>query len=138
MCLGERAAADGDGAGQAGVYLPRLRHRARRNNPLHPLRSALNRCFFHEHPPDTALLSRHSAYSLWRLLESRSRATWLTEGAVRGLQIFYTRTSPSRSFDLLSDDFDYVVLLLMITGLATLTGSFWWWSKNKDLASAWR
>ena len=59
-------------------------------------------------------------------------------GAVRGLQIFYTRTSPSRSFDLLSDDFDYVVLLLMITGLATLTGSFWWWSKNKDLASAWR
>ena len=106
--------------------------------PARPLRSALNRCSFHEHPPDTALLSRHSAYSLWRLLESRSRAAWLTEGAVRGLQIFYTRTSPSRSFDLLSDDFDYVVLLLMITGLATLTGSFWWWSKNKDLASAWR
>ena len=134
MCLGERPAPDGDGAGQAGVYLPRLRHRARRNNPLHPLRSALNRRSFHEHPPDTALLSRHSAGSF----ESRSRAAWLIEGAVRGLQIFYTRTSPSRSFDLLSDDFDYVVLLLMITGLATLTGSFWWWSKNKDLASAWR
>ena len=90
---------------------------------------------------DAALLSCHSAYALSLsagFFESHSRAAWLTEGAVRGLQIFYTRTSPSRSFDLLSDDFDYVVLLLMITGLATLTGSFWWWSKNKDLASAWR
>jgi hypothetical protein len=55
-----------------------------------------------------------------------------------GLDIFYTRTSPSRSFDLLAEDFDYLVLLFFVAGLAGLTTLAWWQSKNKDLNSAWR
>jgi hypothetical protein len=55
-----------------------------------------------------------------------------------GLDIFYTRTSPSRSFDLLAEDFDYLVLLLMIAALAGLTTLAWWKTKQKDLNSAWR
>ena len=138
MCLGERPAPDGDGAGQAGVYLPRLRHRARRNNPRAPFALCSEPLLLPRASGQTLPCCHVTLPTLSGDSESHSRAAWLTEGAVRGLQIFYTRTSPSRSFDLLSDDFDYVVLLLMITGLATLTGSFWWWSKNKDLASAWR
>ena len=55
-----------------------------------------------------------------------------------GLDLFYTRVAPSNNFDLLSDDFQYLVLILVIAALAAATGAAWMAAKNKRLEEAWR
>merc|ERR1712166_677043 len=55
-----------------------------------------------------------------------------------GLDIFYTRTTPSQKFDLLSDDFDYLALIAAMTAMFTATMTAWHVSNQRDLQSAWR
>ena len=89
-------------------------------------------------PPNRLLTYNQTIVGLRFLETAPARLESICHVFAIGLDIFYTRTSPSRSFDLLAEDFDYLVLLFFVAGLAGLTTLAWWQSKNKDLNSAWR
>lgn len=54
-----------------------------------------------------------------------------------GLDIFYTRVTPSRTYDLLTDDFSYGALLATIILLVGATAVTHWMVGSRDLASKW-
>ena len=89
-------------------------------------------------PPNRLLTYNQTIVGLRFMETAPARLESVCHVFAIGLDIFYTRTSPSRSFDLLAEDFDYLVLLLMIGALAGLTTLAWWKTKQKDLNSAWR
>lgn len=55
-----------------------------------------------------------------------------------GLDIFYTRAAPSKSYDSLTEEFSYA--LLLITFVALLVGILVTWvlSERKELADKWK
>ena len=55
-----------------------------------------------------------------------------------GLDLFMTRVAPAREFDRLNEDFNYVALVGAILLLTAATLGSGWYSKQKDLARAWK
>ena len=57
---------------------------------------------------------------------------------VTGLDLFFTRASPSQTFDSLSDEFNYVALVLTLVALATATVVTGRWTRAASLRTRWR
>jgi len=57
---------------------------------------------------------------------------------VYGLDLFFTRVTPSQTFDLLNDDFQYLPLVGTIVVLIVLTFVTGWLVSRKNLAKRWR
>lgn len=57
---------------------------------------------------------------------------------VYGLDIFVTRVSPSKTFDLLKEDFDYFVISIVLIGLLTASYITKYLSSRKALKQAWK
>jgi outer membrane protein assembly factor BamB len=55
-----------------------------------------------------------------------------------GIDMFFCRSAPSKTFDMLPDDFQYGILLLTIAGLSVATMAATMASKRKDLNLLWR
>lgn len=55
-----------------------------------------------------------------------------------GLDIFYTRTMPSKTYDLLGDDFSYALLVITIGGLAAIAAAMVAMVHRLDLEKKWR
>jgi len=55
-----------------------------------------------------------------------------------GTDLFFTRVTPSQTFDLLSDDFQYLPLVGTISVLVVLTFVTTWLVSRKNLAKRWR
>ncbi|KAL7096736.1 hypothetical protein ACP275_10G098300 [Erythranthe tilingii] len=55
-----------------------------------------------------------------------------------GVDLFFTRLAPSRTYDSLTEDFSYALLLLTIVGLIVAIFVTWVWSEKKDLQDKWR
>jgi ER membrane protein complex subunit 1 len=55
-----------------------------------------------------------------------------------GLDLFYTRIAPSRTYDSLTDEFSYVLLLITVVVLIVAILVTWGMSKKKDLQEKWR
>ncbi|XP_063392150.1 ER membrane protein complex subunit 1 isoform X1 [Cydia fagiglandana] len=55
-----------------------------------------------------------------------------------GLDLFYTRVAPSKTFDLLKDDFDYYLITLVLAGLIVATYSSKYFASRKTLKNAWK
>ncbi|XP_062101167.1 uncharacterized protein LOC133807046 isoform X1 [Humulus lupulus] len=55
-----------------------------------------------------------------------------------GVDLFYTRTAPSRTYDSLTDDFSYALLLITIVVLIAAIFVTWILSEKKDLQDKWR
>merc|ERR1711918_175887 len=55
-----------------------------------------------------------------------------------GVDIFFIRVNPSKAFDVLNDDFNFVGLALTIVVLSILAIICCWVVKRKDLEFAWR
>lgn len=56
---------------------------------------------------------------------------------VYGLDTFYTRVMPSKTFDILKDDFDHILILAVLILLISLAYITKWLSCRKILKSAW-
>ncbi|KAL8200054.1 hypothetical protein R6Q57_011393 [Mikania cordata] len=55
-----------------------------------------------------------------------------------GVDLFYTRIAPSRTYDSLTEDFNYALLLLTIVALVVAIFVTWVLSERKDLQEKWR
>ncbi|XP_052754420.1 ER membrane protein complex subunit 1 [Galleria mellonella] len=55
-----------------------------------------------------------------------------------GLDLFYTRVAPSKTFDLLKDDFDYNLITIVLAALIVLTYSTKYLASRKMLRMAWK
>ncbi|XP_045496441.1 ER membrane protein complex subunit 1 isoform X1 [Colias croceus] len=57
---------------------------------------------------------------------------------VTGLDLFYTRVAPSKTFDLLKDDFDYHLITIVLAALIVATYSTKFFASRKMLKNAWK
>ncbi|XP_045768003.1 ER membrane protein complex subunit 1 isoform X1 [Maniola jurtina] len=57
---------------------------------------------------------------------------------VTGLDLFYTRVAPSKTFDLLKDDFDYFLITVVLAALIVATYSTKYFASRKMLKLAWK
>ncbi|KAL5202087.1 hypothetical protein ABZP36_013039 [Zizania latifolia] len=55
-----------------------------------------------------------------------------------GVDLFYTRLAPSRTYDSLTDEFSYALLLITIVALVAAIIFTWIWSEKKELNDKWR
>lgn len=55
-----------------------------------------------------------------------------------GVDLFFTRIAPSRTYDLLTDDFSYALLLITIVALVAAIFVTWILSERKELQEKWR
>nr|XP_043633265.1 ER membrane protein complex subunit 1 [Erigeron canadensis] len=55
-----------------------------------------------------------------------------------GVDLFFTRLAPSRTYDSLTEDFNYALLLLTIVALVVAIFVTWVLSERKDLQDKWR
>ena len=56
----------------------------------------------------------------------------------KGLDLYFMRVTPSKTFDMLASDFNRPMLLTLLGGLATALFVVSNMHKTKKLASAWR
>lgn len=54
-----------------------------------------------------------------------------------GMDLFYTRIAPSKSFDMLDDDFSYALLVATLLGMAGLAVYLQVTKMRKELAKKW-
>lgn len=55
-----------------------------------------------------------------------------------GVDLFFTRLAPSRTYDSLTEDFSYALLLITIVALLLAIVVTWVWSEKKELQDKWR
>uniref|UniRef100_A0A0D6QZZ8 ER membrane protein complex subunit 1 n=1 Tax=Araucaria cunninghamii TaxID=56994 RepID=A0A0D6QZZ8_ARACU len=55
-----------------------------------------------------------------------------------GVDLFYTRTAPSRTYDSLTEEFSYALLLMTIVALVVAIVVMWILSEKKELKEKWR
>lgn len=55
-----------------------------------------------------------------------------------GVDLFYTRIAPSRTYDSLTEDFSYALLLITIVALVAAIFVTWALSERKGLKEKWR
>jgi hypothetical protein len=55
-----------------------------------------------------------------------------------GLDLFYTRTAPSRIYDSLTEDFSYALLLITIVALLIAIAVTYVLAERKELAEKWK
>nr|GMD26961.1 ER membrane protein complex subunit 1-like [Ipomoea batatas] len=55
-----------------------------------------------------------------------------------GVDLFFTQLAPSKTYDSLTDDFSYALLLLTIVALVVAIFITWIWSEQKELQDKWR
>ncbi|XP_009623191.1 uncharacterized protein [Nicotiana tomentosiformis] len=55
-----------------------------------------------------------------------------------GVDLFFTRLAPSRTYDSLTEDFSYALLLITIVALVIAIFVTWIWSERKELEEKWR
>lgn len=55
----------------------------------------------------------------------------------QGLDQFYTRVTPSLSYDLLNEDFSFSLLIITAVGLIAITLFARWYSRRQELYRAW-
>lgn len=55
-----------------------------------------------------------------------------------GLDLFFTRIAPSRTYDSLTEDFSYALLLITIIALIAAILVTWVLSEKKELRDKWR
>ena len=55
-----------------------------------------------------------------------------------GTDLFFTRLAPSRTYDSLTEDFSYALLLLTIVALVVAIFVTWILSERKELRDKWR
>jgi len=54
------------------------------------------------------------------------------------VDLFYTRLAPSKTYDSLTDDFSYALLLITIVALVAAIYITWVLSEKKELSEKWR
>jgi ER membrane protein complex subunit 1 len=57
---------------------------------------------------------------------------------IYGLDLFVTRVSPSKTFDLLKEDFDYFLISIVLVGLTTATYIVKHLAAKKAIKQAWK
>ena len=75
---------------------------------------------------------------LEKIITEPSRLESTTLIFAHGIDLFYLRTAPSRTFDTLSEDFSYVLLLVTIAALIVAIGVSYYLGERRELKLKWK
>ncbi|CAH0723536.1 unnamed protein product, partial [Brenthis ino] len=89
-------------------------------------------------PPDATLNYNRSVARARRAAAAPAGLESTSLVLVTGLDLFYTRVAPSKTFDLLKDDFDYYLITLVLGALVVATYSSKYFASRKMLKMAWK
>lgn len=73
-----------------------------------------------------------------RILTAPARLESTSLVLASGLDLFYTRWAPSKSYDLLPPDFDYLLLSAIVASLSVGAAMLRTASERQDIASRWK
>ncbi|KAL3700569.1 hypothetical protein R1sor_018591 [Riccia sorocarpa] len=88
--------------------------------------------------PQSYLTHVHQVEGLRGVLTVPARLESTSLVFAYGLDLFYTRTAPSRIYDSLTEDFSYSLLLITIVALVIAIVVTWILSERKELSEKWK
>eukprot|EP00850_Spirogloea_muscicola_P006456 SM000030S11465 [mRNA] locus=s30:825005:831618:+ [translate_table: standard] len=88
--------------------------------------------------PQSYITHRRQVEGLRGILAAPSRLESTTLVFAYGLDLFFTRSAPSRTYDTLSEEFNYFLLLFTIFALVLAILVIWVLSARKDLQYRWK
>ncbi|KAJ3644054.1 hypothetical protein Zmor_026728 [Zophobas morio] len=89
--------------------------------------------------PAEAIINYNQTLSRIRRIEvAPAKLESTSHVLVHGLDLFYTRVAPSKTFDLLKEDFDHKLIVLVLSGLIIASYVTKYLASKKTLRQAWK
>ncbi|KAL6865265.1 hypothetical protein ACP4OV_016416 [Aristida adscensionis] len=88
--------------------------------------------------PQSFVTHSHQVEALRGIVSIPAKLESTTLVFTYGIDLFYTRLAPSRTYDSLTDEFSYALLLITIAVLVAAIIVTWIWSEKKELRDKWR
>ncbi|TVU16923.1 hypothetical protein EJB05_32927 [Eragrostis curvula] len=88
--------------------------------------------------PQSFVTHSHQVEALRGIVSVPAKLESTTLVFTYGVDLFYTRLAPSRTYDSLTDEFSYALLLITIAVLVGAIVFTWIWSEKKELRDKWR
>ncbi|KAG7601940.1 putative transcription factor WD40-like family [Arabidopsis thaliana] len=88
--------------------------------------------------PQAYVTHSHKVEGLRGIVTAPSKLESTTHVFAYGVDLFYTRLAPSKTYDSLTDDFSYALLLITIVALVAAIYITWVLSEKKELSEKWR
>ncbi|XP_014259413.1 ER membrane protein complex subunit 1 [Cimex lectularius] len=89
-------------------------------------------------PPEALITYNHTLIKIEGIHTSPAGLESTSLVFIYGLDLFYTRVSPSKTFDVLKDDFEYWLITAVLTGLITAAYVTKRLASRKALKQAWK
>ncbi|XP_062231040.1 uncharacterized protein LOC133928637 [Phragmites australis] len=88
--------------------------------------------------PQSFVTHSHQVEALRGIVSIPAKLESTTLVFTYGVDLFYTQLAPSRTYDSLTDEFSYALLLITIAVLVAAIIVTWIWSEKKELRDKWR
>ncbi|KAK3137235.1 hypothetical protein QOZ80_5BG0449570 [Eleusine coracana subsp. coracana] len=88
--------------------------------------------------PQSFVTHSHQVEALRGIVSIPAKLESTTLVFTYGVDLFYTQLAPSRTYDSLTDEFSYALLLITIAVLVGAIIVTWIWSEKKELRDKWR
>lgn len=88
--------------------------------------------------PRTCLTMNETVLGLERVFATPALIESTTLVLMAGIDVFFTRATPSKTFDLLAADFNHSFLLALLGGLAVMTVALKKLDREKKINAAWQ
>lgn len=89
-------------------------------------------------PPEACLNYNQTIWQIHGIEVAPARLESTSHVLVHGLDIFYTRVAPSKTFDLLKEDFDHLMIILVLSGLIVASYVTKYLASKKALRQLWK
>lgn len=89
-------------------------------------------------PTEACLNYNQSIWKITGIAVAPARLESTSHVFVHGLDIFYTRVAPSKTFDLLKEDFDHLMIILVLSGLVVASYVTKYLASKKALRQLWK
>lgn len=89
-------------------------------------------------PAEACINYNQSIWHIRGIEVAPARLESTTHVLVHGLDIFYTRVAPSKTFDLLKEDFDHLMIILVLSGLIVASYVTKYLASKKALRQLWK
>lgn len=89
-------------------------------------------------PTEACINYNQSVWKISGITVAPARLESTSHVLVHGLDIFYTRVAPSKTFDLLKEDFDHLMIILVLSGLVVASYVTKYLASKKALRQLWK
>ncbi|EEZ99650.1 ER membrane protein complex subunit 1 [Tribolium castaneum] len=89
-------------------------------------------------PPEATINYNQTLARIRKIAVAPAKLESTSHVLVHGLDLFYTRVAPSKTFDLLKEDFDHRLIVLVLVGLVVASYVTKYLAAKKALRQAWK